>query len=355
MRLRILLLAAALVSCGPAGGSRYTRKQAQDSLGKLDAPGLVVGEFRLTKVVDGDTLRVDGLDSSLRLLGIDTEEIFHSQNVRRQFENGWEQYLKAERGDSKHPVKMSTPVGEDAMAWAKQFFEGVTTVRIERDDARQIRDRYGRYLAYVFAQKNGVWLNYNVEAVRAGMAPYFPKYGFSRRFHDEFVEAEKEAKAAHIGIWDPDRMHYPDYDEREPWWWARGEFVKQFEDAAEGKEDTYIDLTDFDAMKRIEAALGKEIVVLATVGDVRRGDKGPTKVMLSRKMHGGDFPLIFFDKDVFASTGIAGWVGEFVTARGVVTEYENKHTHRKQLQLVIDRPGQITLSQVPGLEVSDAP
>ena len=72
--------------------------------------------------------------------------------------------------------------------------------------------------------------------------------------------------------------------------------------------------------------------------------------MLSRKMR-GDFPLVFFDKDVFASTGIAAWRGEFVVARGVVTVYVNKYTKRKQFQIVIDRPGQIILSPIPGLQV----
>jgi endonuclease YncB( thermonuclease family) len=349
MRLKLLLLLA-LVACGTPDSARYSRQRAQDTLGKLDAPGLTIGEFRLTKIVDGDTIRVDGLDSSLRLLGMDTEETFKSENDRRLFEEGWDTYLKAKRGGSRHPVKAATPLGDDAKTWAKHFFDGVTMVRIERDDARQVRDRYGRYLAYVLAEKHGVWLNYNVEAVRAGMSPYFTKYGYSRRYHEEFVAAEREAKAAGVGIWDPTRMHYPDYEERRPWWTARAEFVAEFNRQAQGRDD-YIDLTDFDALKRLDKALGKQVTLLSTVGSVRRGDKGPAKVMLSRKMHGGDFPIIFFDKDVLTSTGLANWTGEFVMVTGVVTEYENKHTHRKQLQIVVDRPGQVVLSKVPGLEV----
>ena len=349
MSLKRIAFVLALVACGTPS-SRYSRKEAQDSLAKLDAPGLVVGEFRLTRVVDGDTIRVDGLDSSLRLLGMDTEETFKSEADRRLFEQGWEQYLEQKRGGSKHPVKAATPVGDEAKDFAKHFFDGVDMVRIERDSARQVRDRYGRYLAYVFAKKDGVWKNYNVEAVRAGMSPYFSKYGYSRRFHIEFVEAEREAKAAGVGIWDPTKMHYPDYEERKPWWTARAEFIAEFNRQAEGN-DSYIDITDYDAMKRIEKALNTEVTVLGTVGDVRRGDRGPTKVLLSRKMHGGDFPIIFFDKDVFTSTGLAGWKGEFVMVKGVVTEYENKHTHRKQLQIVVERPGQVILSKVPGLEV----
>ncbi|MBV8758479.1 MAG: thermonuclease family protein, partial [Deltaproteobacteria bacterium] len=160
------------------------------------ADDLVIGDFKLVRVVDGDTIRVDGLDNSLRLLGLDTEETFKHAKERRAYAAGWDSYVKGVRGDSPRPVKFATPMGDEAKAWAERFFAGVTTVRLERDDADEIRDRYKRYLAYVLVERDGQWLNYNVEAVRAGMAPYFPKYGRSRRYHDAFVKAEAEAKAA---------------------------------------------------------------------------------------------------------------------------------------------------------------
>ena len=351
MSLKRILLALALIlaACGSPEGARYSRKEAQQSLGDLEQPGVTIGEFRLSKIVDGDTIRVDGLDTSLRLLGMDCEETFKSEKDRRLFENGWEQYLALKRGDSKHPVKAATPLGEDAKHFAKEFFEGAGPIKLERDDPREIRDRYNRYLAYALVQKNGTWLVYNVEAVRAGMTPYFSKYGYSRRYHEQFVAAEREARAAKRGIWDPTKMHYPDYDERKPWWTARAEFIAEFERQARGRTD-HINLTQFDALKRIEKHLGKEVTVLGTVGEVRLGDRGPTKVLLSRRMF-GDFPIVFFDKDVYASTGIGRWKGEFVMVRGVVTVYENKHNGRRTLQIVVDRAGQVVLSKIPGLEV----
>ena len=89
-------------------------------------------------------------------------------------------------------------------------------------------------------------------------------------------------------------------------------------------------------------------MILATVGDVQIGEKGPTRVTLSRAQK-SDFPLIFFDKDVFGTSGISGWKGEWVTVTGTPSVYENKHTHKKQLQIVIDHASQIALSPVPGL------
>ncbi len=347
-RLAVLFLVAA-AACHSATTDRYTRKQAQKSLQKLETPGLVVGEFRVTKVSDGDTIRVDGLDSSLRLLGIDCEEIFHSEADRRMFEAGWPQYIANKRGDRPRPVKFGTPLGLEAWDYAKKFFADAGRVRIERDHPAEIRDAYRRYLAYVFVNKNGTWVNYNVEAVRAGMAPYFPKYGQSRRFHKEFVAAQEEARKAKRGIWADGVMSYPDYDERLAWWNARGEFVAAFRKAGEGASN-FIDISHWDATKRLEELVGKEVNVLGLVADVRIGEKGPTRVSLSRQQF-SSFPLIFFDPDVFVQSGIASWKGEYVWVTGVPTVYENRYNKRKQVQIVIDRASQIRLSPVPGLQI----
>jgi endonuclease YncB( thermonuclease family) len=351
-RLLTSTLILAAIACGPRSASRYQRAAAQATLQKLGAPGVVIGEFELSRIVDGDTIRVDGLDSSLRLLGLDAEETFKSAEDRRQADADFDAYLIHKRGGGPRPVKAATPMGEAAKEFAKQFFAGVTRVRLERDDPREIRDRYDRYLAYVFAEKDGRWVNFNVECVRAGMSPYFAKYGYSRRFHDELAAAQAEAQAARRGVWDPSQPHYPDYPERLAWWNARGAFLARYQRQVD-HDPSFIALTQWDAVQRLEARVGQPVSILATVGDVRLGDRGPTRVLLSRKMF-GDVPLIFFDKDVFAATGIAAWKGEFVLATGVVSVYENKHSHKKQLQVVIDRPGQITLSPVPGLTPPDA-
>ncbi|MCX5741543.1 MAG: thermonuclease family protein [Proteobacteria bacterium] len=349
------LLSIALVcsvACAGPGAQRYNRKQAQKSLQKLEAPGLVLGEFRLTGILDGDTVRVDGLDSTLRLIGLDTEETFKNEADRRGVEAGFEQYTKAKRGGGRHPVKMATPMGEQAKVFAKHFFDGAKTIRIERDHPAEIRDRYNRYLAYVYAMKNGVWVNYNIECIRAGMSPYFTKYGGSRRFDAEMIAALAEAKAAKRGIWADGGMKYPDYPERELWWNARGAFVTAFRAEAEGKSN-YVDITHWDAMQKLEALVGKEVVVLGTVGDVRISEKGPTTVTLSRRLF-NDFPLVFFDRDVLGTSGIGNWGGEFVTVTGTPTLYENKRTHKKQLQIQVDHASQIKLSKIPGLQAPTA-
>jgi endonuclease YncB( thermonuclease family) len=342
------LLVLVAVACSPVGGERYTRKQAQKSLRKLETPGITVGEFKVSKIVDGDTVRVDGLDNSLRLLGMDTEETFKSELNRRAVETDWNAYVAEKRGKPR-PTRIETPFGEIAKAWAKEFFAGVTTVRIERDHPGEIRDRFNRYLAYVIVNKGGKLLNYNVEAVRAGMTPYFTKYGYSRRFHNEFVAAQDEARAAKRGLWstDPKLMKYPDYKERFEWFEARAAFIEAFRAEAKDKPN-YVDLTHWDALKRLEEHVGKEVKIIGVVAEIRYAERGPSRVLLSYRMF-SDFPLVFFDRDVLAQSGLPEWKGEFIVVTGTVTDYTNKKTGKRQLQIAVDRASQIRLSKVPGL------
>ncbi|HEX4449658.1 MAG TPA: thermonuclease family protein [Kofleriaceae bacterium] len=292
------------------------------------------GDYKVTRVVDGDTIRVDGLDNSLRLLGIDTEETFKHKAERDAYAAGWSSYVTTVRGSSPHPVKFATPLGEDAKVFAEHWFADVDVVRLERDDPQEIRDRYHRYLAYVLAKKHGTWVCYNVEAVRAGMSPYFPKYGRSRRYHADFVAAEAEAKAAHRGIWAANAQAYPDYAEREAWWAARRDFVEQFRAHAQ-TDASYVDVTHADAMARLEALAGKPVVVLGTVDKVHVDRV--SRVML------GELPLVVFHEDILDASQLAAWQGEFVTASGTPQLYKG------HVELVIDRVSQIVRSQVPGI------
>jgi endonuclease YncB( thermonuclease family) len=321
------------------GVERYDRDQLE---ARLADPGEIefdIGSFPLKQgaVVDGDTLKVGGLEGTLRLLGLDTEETFKSEKNRREYEEGWSTYLAKKKAESSRPVKIATPLGEDAKHFAEDFFRGVRRVRLERDHAKEIRGRYNRFLAYVFVDREGEWVNYNVEAVRAGMSPYFTKYGYSRRFHDAFIEAQKEAQAAKRGVWSEQGEHYDDYAERLRWWNARADFTAEFEREAQGREDMVV-LTHWDAPQRLERQLDREVEVLATVGDIKpRKGKAPARVMLSRRLF-ADMPLIFWDEEVLAASRIEVFKGEFVRVKGLVTAYTNKHTGER-----VRLPGQVRL------------
>ena len=124
------------------------------------------------------------------------------------------------------------------------------------------------------------------------------------------------------------------------WWDARAEFIKAFEDEAQN-HDNYIILTNYDTPQRLETLTDREVVVLGAISEVRLGDgNAPTRVMLSRRRT-NDFPLIFWDRDVFLSSGVQKRVGEYVRVKGFVTKYEDKRGRRYQMQIKVDVPSQI--------------
>ena len=343
MRLLSTLCCFLLAACNTTAESkRFTRDETSGLLKKLEVVSLELGEFPFdgpSAVIDGDTVRVKGLQSSLRLLAIDTEETFKHDYEREAFAAGWDDYKKKMRGKSARPVKMATPLGEDAKHWAMDFFEGVSSLRIERDHPGEIRDFYGRYLAYLFAKKNGQWVNYNVECVRAGMSPYFVKYGRSRRFHKEFIEAQKEAQEGKRGIWKPGAMHYDDYDERLRWWAEREASITRFEREADEHPESHVALTRWDAMLRLEQRMGQEVTLLGAVQEVIQRENGPAVVKLARTRT-QNFDIVFWDRDVLLNTGLQFKRGEYVQVRGVVQKYRNARGI-DALQIQVALPGQV--------------
>lgn len=339
-----LLAVVSLTACTTTRESkRYTRDEAAALLKKLEVVSLDLGEFPIdgaSSVIDGDTIRVKGLQASMRLLAIDTEETFKKDHERQDFAAGWEQYKKKMRGNSPRPVKMATPMGDEAKQFAQDFFDGATSVRLERDHPGEIRDFYNRYLAYVFVKKNGEWVNYNVECVRAGYSPYFVKYGRSRRFHREFVEAQKEAQEAKRGIWKPGAMHYDDYDERLRWWAEREAAITRFEREQTEHPESHIALTRWDAMLKLEQRLGQEVTVLGSVQDVLFSDRGGPSVVKLSRTRVANFDVVFFDKDVLLSTGVQFKKGEYVQVRGVVQKYRDSRGSDR-LQMFVNLPGQV--------------
>ncbi len=346
-RMLLVLTLAAVTACGTTKETkRFSREETSQALKKLEVVSLELGEFPFagpSAVLDGDTIKVKGLSASMRLLGIDTEETFeHFPKDRMLFEStSWEQYLKEKRGKSPRPVKMATPEGDDAYRWAQNFFADVTSVRIERDHPGEIRDFYGRYLAYIFAKKNGEWVNYNIEVVRAGHSPYYMKYGRSRRFHREFIEAEKEAREAKRGVWDETGTvkHYPDYPERLKWWAEREAIITRFEREADQSPDDHIALTRWDAMRKLEAMTGHEVYVLGAVAEVLQRENGPAVVKLARTRT-SNFDIVFWDRDVLLASGIAFKKGEYVQVRGTVQKYKSARGS-ETLQIQVSLPGQV--------------
>ena len=132
----------------------------------FQAAGLF-GPCSVLRVIDGDTIDVGcgGQRERVRLLRIDTPE----------------------RGNPGYRA-----AGE---ALEELLGDGEVYLEFEQPGQPQ-RGRYGRLLAYVYAEGENV----NVEMVREGWSQFWTKYG-AGRYVDEFREAEDEARDDVRGLW----------------------------------------------------------------------------------------------------------------------------------------------------------
>jgi micrococcal nuclease len=135
-------------------------------------PSGTVLEGVVLRVVDGDTVHVGvaGRIEKVRYIGVNTPELHH-------------------------PTRGEESGGRAALAVNRDLVTG-KRVRLELDV--QVRDRYGRLLAYVWVA--GVMVN--AELVRRGFAQVMTVPP-NVRYQVLFLELQREARQAGRGLWRP--------------------------------------------------------------------------------------------------------------------------------------------------------
>lgn len=132
--------------------------------------------YNVTKVIDGDTINIDlnGVDTTIRLIGIDTPETV----------------------DPRKPVQC---FGIEASNKAKELLTD-KRVRLEKDTTQGDYDKYNRLLVYVYLE-NGTLVN--KELIREGYGREYT-YNIPYNYQFEFKEAEDYARTHELGLWAPD-------------------------------------------------------------------------------------------------------------------------------------------------------
>lgn len=152
----------------------------------LAAPALPREEVELVRVVDGDTLRVklpDGKEAKVRLIGIDTPEVRTGERLTEQAKKlGMDEQRLLE-------------VGEQASRRAREL---VTGQRLFLEYDADLKDRYGRTLAYVWVGEEGPTLNERL--VAEGLATLEPVPPNVR--HETLLQSQfQAARKAGVGLW----------------------------------------------------------------------------------------------------------------------------------------------------------
>lgn len=134
-------------------------------------PVMNEGLVRVTRVVDGDTIEIEG-GEMVRYIGVNTPET----------------------------VKPNSPVecfGREASAFNKRLVENAL-VRLEKDVSD--RDRYGRLLRFVYLE-DGTFVNDAL--VREGYA-YASVFPPDVTKAEQFDSAQIQAREARLGLWADD-------------------------------------------------------------------------------------------------------------------------------------------------------
>jgi len=124
-------------------------------------------------VYDGDTIGVEFPDrrrTKIRLIGIDSPETNHS----------------------KEQVRLLAQISK-RFAFYYLYRKQVTlTYDWERED------KYGRLLAYIWTEENGL---FNEFILQEGFASAYLRFPFKEEYRKKFILAEQSARSSHKGLW----------------------------------------------------------------------------------------------------------------------------------------------------------
>ena len=158
--------------------SYYVRHWVDDTLESVEKkiwpepePSPEADSFEVIRAIDGDTILISvfGVETTVRLIGVDAPESVHPD------------------------AEKNTPEGEQAAAFLKRYVEG-KRVTLEYD--QELKDRYERTLAYVYA--DGIMLQDVL--LTMGMARTMTMEP-NTRYQHHFETLEKSAREGGSGFW----------------------------------------------------------------------------------------------------------------------------------------------------------
>ncbi len=141
--------------------------------------------YKVKRVVDGDTLLLTN-GERVRLIGVDTPEVHHSEKLDRDAQS------------TGRDIKTIKALGKKASAFTKSLVDK-KEVRLEFDQANahiKHRDKYGRILAYVYLS-DGAFVNAAI--IKQGYGLAYTLFPF--KYIEEFRRYEREARENEGGLW----------------------------------------------------------------------------------------------------------------------------------------------------------
>lgn len=166
----VATIAAVIISLFIWYGQNHGWFASAATTAEQNQPGL----YHIVRYSDGDTITVDmnGTDETIRFVGVDTPE-------------------------THDPRKKVQCYGPAASAFTKNTLTAAgSRVRLAADSLSNNRDRYDRLLRYVYLPDGTL---FNLKIIQDGYGFYYPYFPFTKS--TQFEAAEKQAQAAHKGLW----------------------------------------------------------------------------------------------------------------------------------------------------------
>ncbi len=205
----------------------------------------------VVRVVDGDTIRVEvkGEEESLRILSIDTEE------------------------SNAGSTKPASPWGKEAKKEAEKLFKAGDKVKLQfpgdesvEECLQKYRGNYGRLLVFVYLDDG---TDFQEHMIKKGFSPYFMKYGYAALAdnHERYMQAEKEAQIANIGVWNQIEVNGSEvrnYAALGVWWYLRAEIIQNYRRLKQENADAAVFNTRLDYEQILEFAKKEEEATIFT-------------------------------------------------------------------------------------------
>lgn len=137
-------------------------------------------------MIDGDTFVCqfsDVKEEHIRLIGVDAPEVRSNPKAKRDSERTGED------------LNTMITQGKEATSFAKKYLKDGTRVSLEMDV--QLRDRYGRLLAYVYLPNGEM---FNALLVKEGYAQIFT-IPPNVKYEDLFLTLQRAARENNRGLW----------------------------------------------------------------------------------------------------------------------------------------------------------
>ena len=144
-------------------------------------------EVKFSDCVDGDTAKFiyEGEKITARFLAIDTPETVH-------------------------PTKEEEEYGKDASEYTCKKIKEANKITLEFDDDSDEKDKYGRYLVWVFVDGNLL----QEKLVSKGLASVAYLYG-DYKYTDKLENAEQLAEEKKLGIWNIDSNEHTEKETKD--------------------------------------------------------------------------------------------------------------------------------------------